>query len=89
LFGPSSHKKGEVKLREMLEGLTYEELEKFAIVGQHLDDDTIFICPNCKAQYAMRVLQVSKDGRTECQNCKGLFDPTELDVVQRATSHDS
>lgn len=41
LFSPSSHKKGEVKLREILEGLTYEDLEEFAIVGQHLDDDSI------------------------------------------------
>ena len=83
LFGPSSYKKGEVKLREILEGLTYEDLEEFVIVGQHLDDDSIFICPSCKAQYHMRVLRVSADGRTECQNCKKLFSPSELGIEER------
>ncbi len=77
-FSPSSNKKGEVKLRAMLENLTYEQLEEFATVGQHFEDDRIFICPNCNAQYALRVLRVSIDGRTECQNCKTLFTPDEL-----------
>ena len=82
-FSPSSHKKGEVKLREILENLTYDELEEFAIVGQNLEDDSIFICPNCGAQYLLRVLRVSVDGRTECQNCKSLFNPSELGISER------
>jgi transcription initiation factor IIE alpha subunit len=81
-FGVSSHKKGEIKLREILEDLTYDELDEFATVGQHLEDDSIFICPNCKAQYHMKVLRVSVDGRTECQNCKGLFSPDELALTR-------
>ena len=88
-FSPSSHKKGEVKLRDMLENLTYEQLQEFATVGQHLEDDSIFLCPNCGAQYLLRVLRVSVDGRTECQNCQALFDPVELEVTRKGTSHDS
>ncbi len=89
LFSPSIHKKGEIKIREILEKLTYEDLEKFAIVGQHLEDDSIFICPRCKAQYLMRVLRVATDGKTECQNCNGLFSPEEIEIARKAASYDS
>lgn len=81
-FGVSSDKRGEIKLREILEGLTYDEVSEFATVGQHLEDPSIFICPNCKAQYRMRVLRVSEDGRIECQNCKKLFTPDELALTK-------
>lgn len=88
-FSPSVNKKGETKLRELLENLTYDELEEFAAVGQNLEDESIFICPNCKAQYLLRVLRVTEEGRTECQNCKHLFDPVELEFARRAASHHS
>jgi hypothetical protein len=88
-FAHSAYKKGETKLREILENLTYAELEEFAVVGQHLEDDTIFICPDCKAQYLLRVLRVTIDGKTECQNCLHLFDPVEIEFARKAASHHS
>jgi hypothetical protein len=88
-FSPSDHNKGEIKLRQILEGLTYEELEHYSIVGKHIDDDQIFICPNCRAQYMMRVLRVSDDGRIECQNCRRLFSIVEIDETKKHTSYDS
>ena len=88
-FGPSADKKGEIKFREILEKLTYEELEMFSVENQYQESDVIFVCPNCSAQYLMRVLRVTRDGRIECQNCSALFDPVELDVAQRSASHDS
>ena len=32
------------------------------------------------------VAYVTEDGRTECQNCKALFDPVEIDVARRGAS---
>jgi predicted RNA-binding Zn-ribbon protein involved in translation (DUF1610 family) len=88
-FSPSANIKGEMKLREILENLTYGELEEYAVAGQHLEDDSVFICPDCGAQYLLRVLRVTIDGRTECQNCKHLFDPVELEFARRADSYHS
>jgi len=88
-FGPTSYKKGEIKFREMLENLTYEEIETFSIENQYQESDEIFICPNCSAQYFMRILQVTKNGRVVCQNCNRSFDSTGLNVAQKSASHDS
>lgn len=84
-FAPSASKQSEVKFRRMLEKLTYEQLEAFAIETFYQEEEGIFICPNCNAQYMMKVLHVTRYGQIECQNCKRLFDPIELG----AASHDS
>ena len=88
-LGPTSYGKGEIKFREMLEKLTYDEIEKFSIENQYQESDEIFICPNCKAQYFMRVLQITEDGRMVCQNCNKSFDTIELAVARGSASHDS
>jgi predicted RNA-binding Zn-ribbon protein involved in translation (DUF1610 family) len=88
-LAPTVHKSGELKFREMLEKLTYEELDLFSVENQYQESDEIFICPSCGAQYLMRVLRITSDGRIECQNCNALFDPVELDVAQKSASHDS
>ncbi len=82
-FAPSTHNSSELKFREMLEKLTYEELDKFSLESQYQESDEIFVCPNCSAQYLMRVLRVSRDGRVKCQNCLSLVDPTSLGVSKR------
>lgn len=88
-FAPSVHKSSELKFREMLEKLTYEDLDLFSVETQFQESDEIFVCPNCSAQYLLKVLRITRDGRIECQNCQRLFDPVELDVAQRSASHDS
>ncbi|MFW9768500.1 MAG: hypothetical protein ACFFF9_10025 [Candidatus Thorarchaeota archaeon] len=86
IFAPCDDEKGEEKIKSMLENLTYEQLKEFAVSVRHLEDDRLFLCPICGAQYRMRVLHVSADGRIECQNCGRLFDPMELDMAPRRDS---
>ena len=82
MFSPSANKKGEIQIRELLENLTHEELEEYVVQYMYHKSGEIFICPNCSAQYMMRVLRVSKTEQVECQNCKASFDPNELKVAQ-------
>ena len=81
-FGRSA----EVRLRSILEKLSYEDLEMFANANQYQGSDEVFVCPKCKARYMMRILTVSADGKVQCQNCLALIDPKEIHVD---TSHDS
>jgi predicted Zn finger-like uncharacterized protein len=85
-FPEPSREKAEIRLREMLEELTYEDLEKFGVADQYRESGEVFVCPRCKAQYMMRVLNVAADGKVECQNCLALIDPNEIHI---GTSHDS
>ena len=80
-FGYTSNNKGELKFKEMLEKLTYEELERFAVEHQYQESGEIFVCPNCSAQYRLRVLRVTEDNKIVCQNCNRLFDAIELNVT--------
>ena len=82
-FAPSTHKSSELKFREMLEKLTYEELDNFSVENKYQESDEIFVCPSCSAQYLMRALRVTRDGRVRCQNCLSRVDPTELGVAKR------
>lgn len=88
-LGSTSYKKGETKFREMLEKLTYEEIERFSIENQHQESKETFVCPNCRAQYLLRVLQVTEDGKIVCQNCNESFDLAEQNFAQRSASHHS
>lgn len=81
-----SREAAEVRFRQILEKLTYEELETFAIFNQYQGSDEVFVCPKCKARYMMRTLKVSEDGKVQCQNCLALIDPNEIHVDN---SHDS
>jgi hypothetical protein len=82
IFSPSANKKGEIRLREMLENLTHDELKEYTMKYTHHDSSEIFICPSCGAQYLLRVLRVSEAGKVECQNCQALFDPNDLEVAK-------
>ncbi len=72
----STFKKGEIKIKEALQGLTFEELEAYTRQGVYEGSNEIFQCPHCNAQYRLRVLRVTEDGKVECQNCGVLSDPT-------------
>ena len=89
IFGRTENRNGEIMLREALEAVTYEELDSYVNEIIIQEQDVIFNCPNCRAQYKMRALRISDDGRVECANCAKTYDPIELDVAQRSASHDS
>ncbi len=85
----STFKKGETKIKEALQGLTFEELDAYTKQGVYEGSDEIFQCPHCNAQYRLRVLRVTEDGKVECQNCGVLSDPNEISTEERAVAHDS
>ncbi|MFW9974882.1 MAG: hypothetical protein ACFFDQ_06440, partial [Candidatus Thorarchaeota archaeon] len=74
----STFKKGETKIKEALEGITFEELETYTKQGVYQGSDEIFQCSYCNAQYRLRVLRVTEDGKVECQNCGVLSNPKEV-----------
>lgn len=88
-LAPSYYTIGEEKFRTILENLTTEDLEMLSIKNLRHESDDIFVCPNCNAQYLMRVLQITEDVRIVCQNCNQSFDPGELDMARRANSNES
>jgi len=88
-LAPSDYTTGEKKFRTILENLTTEDLEMISIKNLRHASEDIFVCPNCNAQYLMRVLQVTVDVKIVCQNCNQSFDPIELDVAQRTISNEN
>lgn len=64
-----------IPIREFLQKLTYSVLEAHVKKGIYADSRKLFICPKCGAQYLLRALQVTEDGKVTCQNCDGLFSP--------------
>jgi predicted Zn finger-like uncharacterized protein len=74
-------KNQEIRIRELLEHITYDELAAYAEQEIRYHDEEIFICPSCGAQYKKRVLRVSVEGQIECQNCNELFTPEEIEVT--------
>jgi len=77
--GHSRYIRGEAMIREFLVSLTYAELEAHTRKGIYADSREVFICPKCGAQYLLRALQVTDDGKVTCQNCDGLFSPIKLE----------
>ncbi|MFW9974800.1 MAG: hypothetical protein ACFFDQ_06025, partial [Candidatus Thorarchaeota archaeon] len=50
----STFKKGETRIKETLQGMTFEELETYTKQGVYEGSDEIFQCPYCNAQYRLR-----------------------------------
>jgi len=63
------------RLRDILEDLVEYDLSVFS----HLKGDEIFVCPKCSAQYRLRAMRITKDGRVGCQNCGKIVEYTKLD----------
>jgi hypothetical protein len=72
-----SNSYGEQRMRKIIEGSEGGDFKAFSAVPE----GGIFICPNCGAQYSLRVLKISSDGRIECQNC-GKFVSHSLDYPE-------
>ncbi len=53
------------RLRDILEDFIDIDLSVFS----NLRGDEIFVCPKCSAQYRLRAMRITRDGRVECQNC--------------------
>ena len=62
------------RLRDILEGFVDIDLSVFS----HLRGDEIFVCPKCSAQYRLRAMRITRDGRVECQNCGKIVEYSKL-----------
>ncbi|MFW9807136.1 MAG: hypothetical protein ACFFFK_10450 [Candidatus Thorarchaeota archaeon] len=58
-------KSSENRLRRIIENSADGDFKAFSAIPE----GGIFVCPNCRAQYSLRVLKITKDGKIECQNC--------------------
>ncbi|MGY5864432.1 MAG: hypothetical protein RTV41_07490 [Candidatus Thorarchaeota archaeon] len=80
LHGGIPQPKIEQKIRDIFIRVTEKNLERLLAVPK----SGIFVCPVCDAQYSLRVLKATEDGKIECQNCGRFIDfltPEELESL--------
>jgi predicted Zn finger-like uncharacterized protein len=71
------------RLRDILEDCIEVDLSAFS----RLRGDEIFVCPKCSAQYRLRAMRITRDGRVECQNCGRIVEYSGLQKNEDAIDY--